>query len=232
MYLQNRFVFLAYKVLFLFLCLWGLYLNSGLPQGTIQWHVLDYYTIQSNILCLLYFAWSFYKNLREGEETGRVYTPAPRLKGAITFCITVTMLIYHFILVPVQFSMGNAAIVYSTGNILVHYVVPGMVILDWILFDKKGRWKIYDPFLWLVIPYVYFVFAIVRAHFRGNIPGTQSRYPYGFINIDQYGWEQVLMNAGKLTLVFLLIGFLYVCMDRLLSRLYHTDKRTKIRAYF
>lgn len=232
MFFQNRFCFLAYKALFILLCLWGLYLNSGLPQGSVKWHVMDYYTIQSNMLCLFYFIWSFYINLRYREEPLQVYTPAPRLKGAVTFCITVTLLIYNFILAPVQFSMGNGAVVYSVGNILVHYVVPVMVVLDWLMFDKKGAWRIYDPFLWLGIPYAYFLFAIVRAQVRGLIPGTQSRYPYEFIDIDRYGWQEVGVHVVKLTLIFLLIGFLYVCIDHLFAKVAGNDSRNHMYTYF
>ena len=61
----------------------------------------------------------------------------PRLKGTITMSITVTFLIYHFLL-----SGGyenRADIIRST---ILHYIVPIMTIADYILFDKKGIYKI------------------------------------------------------------------------------------------
>lgn len=213
MFIRNSYLFMAYKALLIILCLWGLYLNSGLPDGQIRWGVFVYYTILSNVLCLGYFICSFCWNLSSIRRENRVYTFAPRFKGALIFAITVTGLIYHFILRPTLFSMGNGDQVYSTANYLVHYAVPLLTVFDWILFDPKGQFKKWDPFLWLIVPYAYFVFAILRAHLGGTILATGSRYPYGFINVDQLGWDRVLLNVAGLTLVFLVIGYVYCGLD-------------------
>ncbi|MCD8178044.1 MAG: Pr6Pr family membrane protein [Tannerellaceae bacterium] len=218
MYIRNQYFFMAYKAIFITLCLWGLYLNSGLPEGKLNWGILTYYTIQSNILCLFYFICSFCWNLGTLRTENKIETFAPRFKGAVMFAITVTGLIFHFVLRPHLFTMGNAEYANSMANTLVHYVVPLMTVADWLLFDPKGRFKKFDPFLWLLIPYAYFLFAIIRAHIGGEILSTGSRYPYAFINIDQLGLQQVLLNVAGLTLVFLIIGYIYYGLDHLLRK--------------
>ncbi|MCC8154345.1 MAG: hypothetical protein LIP01_09080, partial [Tannerellaceae bacterium] len=74
---RNQYLFMGYKALFVILCIWGLYLNSGLPDGHLTWGILTYYTIQSNILCLFYFICSFYWNLSLICTGNRVATFAP-----------------------------------------------------------------------------------------------------------------------------------------------------------
>ncbi|MCC8154344.1 MAG: Pr6Pr family membrane protein [Tannerellaceae bacterium] len=137
----------------------------------------------------------------------------PRFKGAVVFAITVTGLIFYFVLRPAMFSMGNTAYVNSMANTLVHYVVPLMTVFDWLLFDPKGQFKKFDPFLWLLIPYAYFLFTIIRAQTGGEILSTGSRYPYAFINIDQLGMGKVLVNVAGLILIFLILGYIYCGID-------------------
>ncbi len=59
--------------------------------------------------------------------------------------ITVTWLVAHFILG--SFTMGASL---RVSIRLVHYVVPIMTLLDWLLFDEKGRMRATSPLLWTV----------------------------------------------------------------------------------
>lgn len=218
MFIRNYYLSVGYKILFLILCSWGLFLNFGLAHGEMRWYVLNYYTLLSNLLCLIFFIFLLIVNVRRDKVKHAVRLIASRGEGAVVFCITVTMLIYNFVLAPIQFSMGNGDKVYSISNLLVHYIVPTLVILDWLLFDAKGVFKKYDPFLWIIIPYLYFIYIVIRAQFAGVIPGTSSSYPYRFINADLLGWDRVFVNVGVLTLIFLAIGYLFYFIDWLSSR--------------
>lgn len=206
MYWNNRTASLLYKIVFLILCGWGLYLNTGLANGNFNLDVFVYYTILSNLLCFFYFI-------------ATLTTPLIRLKGAVVFTITVTMLIYHFLLVPAQFNMGNHEGIFSIGNLLVHYIIPILVIIDWIVFSPKGAFKTYDPLLWITIPLTYFIFILIRARLIGNIPGTNTRFPYPFINLDELGWAQLGSNLAGIAIFFLLLGYAIWGIDRLAFRL-------------
>lgn len=222
--MNGRYFSIGYKVLFIILCMWGLSLILGLERGEIRWQVLNYYTIQSNILCLLYMMYALSQDFVSSRSNSQILNRMARVESMVMFCITVTMLIYNFILAPIQFSMGQSDRVFSVSNLLVHYIIPLMMIGDWLLFGRKGSIGRYDPFLWLTPPYLYFIFILIRAQWFGLIPGTSSRYPYPFMNIDTLGWQQVGINATVLTLIFLLLGYTYRGIDRLLSR------RAEVRA--
>ena len=216
MHIRNIYVTLAYKALLIAVCACGLYIETGLTHGRIDWSIFNYYTIISNLICLVYFIFAFAANIVSALKGNGPVTFAPRIKGAVVLCITATLLIYQLVLAPTPFSMGTGA---SLGNTLVHLVVPLMAILDWLLFDSKGNYKKYDPVLWLVTPAAYFAYIIVRAQFWGPIRGIAGKYPYGFIDIDHFGLKQVLINIGEFAFFFLVIGYAF----------YFTDKALRVR---
>lgn len=208
MQIKSKVVVIIFRVLLLLGCLLGLYQNSGLSSGALNLQMFNFYTILSNAVCLLFFIFMLIKTISNG------ISPAPRFKGAITMMITVTFLIYHFVLLPQSFTMTSDYDSFSMADILVHYYTPIMVILDWILFDEKDRYKWYDPFIWLIIPYSYFIYVIIRAEVGGVLTAIGSRYPYYFIDIDAIGVTNVLWNVIILSCVFLFLGYIIYVVNK------------------
>jgi hypothetical protein len=134
-------------------------------------------------------------------------------------CITLTLLIFHFLLRPTLFSMSDgASYVSSPANIIVHYVVPLMVLTDWLLFDRKGMFKKTDPLVWTIIPWAYFAFSLVRAQFAA-FSNSDSRYPYFFIDIDKYGVGQVALNVLLIAVSYVTLGYILYLIDLGLSKI-------------
>src|SRR5699024_6786374 len=170
MYIKSNWFFIVYKTLLVVLAAYGLHFH--MTAG--KWGDFNYYTVLSNAACFLYFLVSLVYNARRLARHRHTATWKPRLEGAVVFCIMVTFLIYNFILRPEAFRMGNGGSFYSVLNMVQHYIVPLMVLLDWLLFCPKGRWRRYDPASWLLIPLVYFIYILIRAPFAGDIGGTSS----------------------------------------------------------
>ena len=168
-----------------------------------------YFTYQSNILVIIYFFLDIINIIKKNE------TFYPRLKGAVTMSITVTFLIYHFLLSPTAEKYEGLEYI---RNIILHYIVPIMTILDYIIFDKKGIYKIIDPLLWLLIPFLYFAFILIRARL-GEPFFFFFYYPYFFVDIDKYGLKIVLRNVFFITIFFTILGYIEYFIDRLLKRL-------------
>ncbi len=214
MYIKNKHVKQIYRLLFLLACEAGLILEFvGVSTLGGAKMLLCYYTVLSNIVCFLYFAFLVIAQpARENALT----------RGAVTMCITVTGLVYHFLLTGVmEASVDNVSTLLLTGNTLVHYVVPIGVVLDYFLFFPKGNYKPLYPLAWLVLPYAYFIFILIRAEvssatFSGY--GGQSRFPYPFLDVDAYGWSRVLLMVFAITVVFTALGYLAFVLDRLLGR--------------
>lgn len=216
MEIKNRIIPLVFRLILLIGCGIGLYLNSGLPNGALNLGMLNFYTILSNLVCFVFFAYMLARVIADIKRSGITgVSTAPRFKGAITMMITVTLLIYHFMLMPQLFTMSSAYSAFSPADVLVHYFTPIMTILDWLLFDEKNKYRWYDPILWLILPLTYFVFAVIRAQVGGVLPAIGSRYPYFFMDIDALGLPAVLLNVLVLVLAFLLLGYVIYLINKL-----------------
>ena len=215
MYIKNRGVALIYRCLIVAACSVGLVLNIFTRQNGFDSESLIYYTNLSNMICLLYFLLLVAHmaiSLKKGVNGAVALFPA--MKGAFTLMIAVTILVYHFLLA------GGKAPEYDGTNIqrwlanmLLHYVAPAMVILDWILFDPKRVFRRFDPLLWLIIPVLYAVFTLIRAEIGGEIAGKGTRFPYFFLDIDAIGWSGMLGYVGVFAVIFTALGYVMLLLD-------------------
>ncbi len=197
---------LIYRAIYVALVAVALVLDFEFLQGRANWYYLNYYTILSNIACLVFFTLALFHPQRI----------TPRAEGAITFCIAITGIIYATMLAPADIAEGHF---FNFENIVLHYVAPIMVILDWLLFCPKGRLRTTDPLLWLCIPLSYFGYILVRSTFAGNIGNIGSRFPYGFIDpAIQGGWGPMLQGVAFIALGMLALGYLIFLLDRLILR--------------
>lgn len=206
---MKRRISLIYRIVLIICGIYGLYLNfTGLNGNAYK--LLHYFTILSNVLVVLFFIFLIVNHYRNKEYL--------HIKGAITMSITITFLVFHFMLRPTMFNMiGTDYSPYSAANLLLHYVVPLMTILDWILFDTKGEYKAYDPLLWLIIPTAYYVFSTINGIF-GYTFINGSHYPYFFIDYDSLGLLGVLRYVLLILVAFIILGYIYYIIDRMLSK--------------
>ncbi|MDR2672689.1 MAG: Pr6Pr family membrane protein [Coriobacteriales bacterium] len=213
MYIKSRIPATIYRVILVVSGIYGVYLNLS-AGSTSPLELLSYFTIQSNILVIAFFAALVVQTLATGAlRASNPREPWPSLKGAVTLAVTITFLVFHFMLRPTMFSMTEYTS--SLANILPHYVVPLMSLGDWLLFTPKGLWKRLDPVKWLLIPLAYLAFALIRAQFAVFASG--SHYPYFFIDVDRFGPEQVLLNSVIIGLGFAALGYAMFGVDRLLA---------------
>lgn len=171
---------------------------------------LVYYTNLSNVAVFVFFVvfavfeiLNLIKKTHLGKNT-LFYTA----KGAITMCIVITGLIYHFLLAE-----PNNPGFWEAGNIIKHYLVPIMVLVDWIVFDSRQRYKWWSPLTNVILPYAYLIFALVRGALVG--PDAPLQYCYGFINVTEYGALQVFINCVVISLAVVALSYLIFLVDQL-----------------
>jgi hypothetical protein len=215
LYINNWKVSLVFRILLVATAMYGVLATVNM-MGNRVFESLSYYTIQSNVIVLVFFVFLIIQTWRHRNQTSRPHYPTA--KGAVMLCITLTFLGYHFLLSPTLFSMGSISYAVSPANIAVHYIVPILTISDWLLFDPKGSFKKLDPLKWTAIPLAYLVFALVRANFA-TFTVSQSHYPYFFIDIDQFGVGQVAINLLLISVVYIALGYLVYLIDHGLLRL-------------
>ncbi|WP_055566645.1 MULTISPECIES: Pr6Pr family membrane protein [Streptomyces] len=174
--------------------------------------VLSYFTVQSNVLVAVVLGLS----ARRAWE-GRPALP-PRVTGGTLLFISITGLVYHFVLAndASGFSMTEGTDLsgwHSLSNQLLHTVTPIGVALDWLLLTRPGGLRPRDAGLWLLYPLAYLGFALARGAIM--TPGSTARYPYPFLDVDLHGYAGVLGNAVIFGLAFYALALLLVGLDRI-----------------
>ena len=177
-------------------------------------HRVIYFTAQSNLLVLAYFVGALYWMAK--RET--VQPPAPRLRGAVTLWILITCLISHFLLnhgenpLPGLAAAGAGVAVANWSLFLVHYVVPVLVLIDWVAFGPHRivRWR--DVPLWIAYPLGYGVLIEVRGALFSVVP---DKYPYFFLDPTGHGYGWVGLQFVQLAIIFGVFAAAVVGLDRL-----------------
>lgn len=159
MCIQNRLFSLIFKLVILafsaLATLTALFMVAG---GYSSVHFL-YYTTLSALLAFVYY---FVAAITVGVDMKKkglagAKTAGPHVRGGITMALLLGMLVFPYVIPDTPFARGALLPV-----VLVHFVLPVLVLLDWALFDLKGRYRFVDPLWWLVFPYGYYLFAIDR----------------------------------------------------------------------
>ncbi|MGN7948941.1 Pr6Pr family membrane protein [Microbacterium sp. 22215] len=215
--LNSRPVALVYRMLALAVILTGVIRHSDVLTGAPNWTTLLFYTMVSNLLCLVWMILLIVRTARDLRQTGPrgTSTPSARGSGAVMMAITVTMLIYLVVLVPTRFADGDSDIFSLTDN-LIHIITPLLVIVDWLVFVPKGSFRWIDPLLWTLIPYAYLVWAFVYGSLGGEFTPGQ-KYPYPFMDVDALGVGGVAQWVVALTLALVVVGLVFVAIDRALG---------------
>lgn len=178
------------------------------------WGMLLYYTVLSNILVtsfLFYLVWQEAKsgNINRNQKLLRV-------KGGVTLSITITFVVYHFLLAP----LVKPEDFWNVRNFLVHYIVPVGFILDSLILDKVKTYRITDPLKWTILPLIYSLLALLNGLVtKLPIPGSpDSPYPYFFLNLESQGAIGVLINTVGIALGYILFSYIFLGMKIFIGR--------------
>lgn len=186
----------------------GCLIKLCIPLGAIKWYQLRYFTTLSNLLAVISFGYTLVR--------GRTRTPL-WLKGAALMALLVTGITYHLLLVDtfggyIPLTLG------WLGNLLVHTVTPALAVLDWLLFEPRGQLNWRHPLCWALFPWSYVAATAAVAKTGLCFPGSNTPYPYPFLDVWSLGWTGALRNVGMLSAAFLALGYGLVFLDRLAAK--------------
>ncbi len=210
MYIKNRIISLIYKIVTTVVGLSGVLITFGFPNK-LNLSTLKFYTMQSNVLCVVFIAVSAVYVVVQMKKSGLYGTATymPHFKGAVIIAITVTLLVYQFMLADTPFSMADGDI----GNFLIHLLTPILVILDWVLFDEKGHYNVFDPLCWAIIPLCYLCYTLIAAPL-GVTYQDGRRYPYFFLDVDVLGIGGVMLYVLTITVIVLILSYIIFGLDK------------------
>ena len=166
-------------------------------SGRFSFVSLKFFTIQSNILVLACFIHRL--TMYNRKSVLRNYLLISSLMA-----ISITGLVYNFVLVPIV----GAPIVFSDyGNFATHLLSMLLILVNYFVFEEKGVFGYKHMLVGMAFPALYWVVFI-------SIGGIIDFHPYFFMNPGLIGWPMTFVWFGILLLVFALIGFGIVAFDK------------------
>jgi hypothetical protein len=174
--------------------------HSALLTWTINF--FSFFTILSNVLAALVLTIA----ALPGDRSAGFFT-RPSVRAAIALYMTVTGLVYFFVLRHLWHPEGWSFVADAT----LHYLMPLIYLLFWLLFATSGALRAKDAFVWLVFPVVYVVYTLIRGAAIGY-------YPYPFLDAAKLGYPQVFANIAMLTVGFTAIAFVLVALSRTIAK--------------
>ena len=158
------------------------------------WVILRYFTVVTNLLAAVVLT---------GLALGQSAFQSQRLLGLLALSILFVGAVYVVLLRGLVELSGGALI----ADIILHYVVPSLASLFWLLFAPKGDLHWPDPLLWTIYPLGYFAYALTRGAFDG-------KYPYPFMDIPKIGWSSALTTVMIILVLYLLVGLILIWLGR------------------
>ena len=210
---MRRKVSIIYKILVTLSLAAGILINVVKTASVSA--ILSYYTLQSNIICLVAFIGIVIMELRKWQKNDVYYL----IKGAITIAILITGITYLCAFAPVGFQMDfqKETLANKTiSNLLVHVVSPILVLVDYFLFDEKGNFKRFYPIIWLFIPFDYVLYVYTYGSSGGtfyNIGGS-NKFAYFFLDYEKIGYLGVAKWITAITCSILFVSYLLVYIDK------------------
>ncbi len=194
-------------------------LNKASDGGNISPFL--YYTHWSNFLAEVTIFASLFSTIAQfikGKKEGN-NTYLPLLKYCSNIMIIATFVVAAFVLPDKIWTSGY----WTFSSVFHHFLMPILVVLDSLLFDRKRTYRLSYPFLGVVLPLLYWIVVITRFAIKRNMEGGKIKenlwdyyYPYGFTNVDKSSSYVFLISLLAGILVALIaIGFLYYYIDKL-----------------
>jgi hypothetical protein len=173
------------------------------PAATRVIRFFSYFTIESNLLVAVTAAMLAINPTRDG----RVWRVL-RLNAA--FGITVTLVTYAVLLAPQHNPHGINALT----NAGLHYVVPIMTIIGWVVFGPRPRIDEKTVLLSLIWPALYIVYTIAHG-------AASGWYPYPFVDVVHLGYVTTVRNGLGMVVLMAGVATLYRAGDSRLPQSSH-----------
>jgi len=174
--------------------------NAGLVTRLTNY--FSFFTISTNTIVVLAMLLPV---VTPGSGAGKFFS-RPGVRTAVAGYIIIVGGVYHVMLAPLWSPEGlNLA-----AQIILHYAAPVAFTADWLAFVERGKMRWANWLTALIYPVMYVLWTLVH----GEITGF---YPYPFLDIDERGYAQVLINISILVAAFLIVQLLLVTLDKVLA---------------
>jgi hypothetical protein len=159
----------------------------------------SYFTVEANTPAIISLVLSGF-----ATATGWSSRALDYFRGAVTFSMTTVILIFIVLLSGYPASELTAV---PWDNTVLHYIMPIMLIVDWLVAGTARPIAFRQALTWLAIPLIYLAYSLVRG------PIAQW-YPYPFMDPATYGYLGVLITSVVIAAVLSALMWVIVGVPR------------------
>jgi hypothetical protein len=169
-------------------------------RGTfVPVNFFSFFTVESNIFAAVIL-------IASGVLIGRKKQPSivTMLRGASTLYMVTTGIVFSVLLSGLEANLLTAV---PWDNIVLHYIMPVAVLVDWLVDPPRNRIRFKQAIVWLLYPIAYVIYSLVRGAMVGW-------YPYPFLNPAINGWTGIGLTTIGITLTVLFIMWVLLKISR------------------
>lgn len=204
--MHKRHVVVGYRILFGLLGLSAIVTEIAvlIERGKFNpANFFSFFTIESNILAVISFILGALIVV-DGKK-GHIFA---LFRGAATLYMMITGIVFSILLAGLDVELTAV----PWDNIVLHYIIPIVVILDWMVDPPNVRISFKQGLAWVIFPLAYLVYTLTRG-------GMVGWYPYPFLNPSTEGYANVILTAVGITIVTTGLVWVLVRVTQLRKRI-------------
>ncbi len=206
MYIQSRSASACYKLFIGLLACLGFWISLA-SFGMSAWRLFSTYVLC--VAMVYYLLSALMIALSRRRPLGK--TLYPSLDGGLMVSFALIMV------ATVNYRLQDLYLPGAGGwhAALIYFMLPFLVLMDWLLFARKGTWQPIDPLYWLAGPTMYCAGMILTAEYLS--PYTEWLYPLGFMNYAEVGILEMVEWLITLASLILIGGYILLLVDFVMS---------------
>ena len=163
---------------------------------------MNYYTIQSNYIVWFWYLF-FFSFILFKFEKGVAFLEKSAIKVGVVIIITITGILYNFMLLPISLIDGKDFNANDTiKSLIIHLFVPLLVVIDHFKTNYKGKYS--QKNIWLTSIYLLLYVILVLCY-----GSAMDWYPYPPIDLTEHSWVWVFGAIILVETIFISIGYFY-----------------------
>jgi hypothetical protein len=167
------------------------FIYSFVQSGNSAVNFFSYFTILTNLFIGIVLVVSAINLIgrKPATETDDI------IRGSATGSIAIVGIVFGLLL-----SQMDSGMIPWT-NFVAHYLMPVVMVLDWLLHPPQSELLLKHIWFWLIYPITYLIYSLIHGV-------ATNWYPYWFIdpNKSPGGWTGVALFATAITLGFILVS--------------------------
>jgi hypothetical protein len=159
----------------------------------------SYFTVEANLLAIISLLLSAF-----AIASGWVSFVLDFFRGAVTFYMTTVILIFIVLLSGYPSSDLTAV---PWDNTVLHYIMPIVLIVDWLIAGPRTAIEFRRALLWLAIPLLYLAYSLIRGP-------IVHWYPYPFMDPHHHGYLVVIITSVVIALILTVLAWVIANLSR------------------